>query len=338
MTGSSGLEQGYRRLLACYPRVYRREHAEEILAVLMAGAPQGQKRPRLAESADVFWSALKMRLRGPGPASENRPWADALALFSLVAPLFLLLVDILNVALPYRLRLDTRIPFFARAFGLHPEIGGLPLLSVHIFTITVGAEVVIAALVLLGLRWAALAALVGTAGYWVAAGHSIPWIPYPLQLVTTGVFIVEAAALVASPGPRRGRQLVNWRLGVMLVVVAAAVHVSTLRYDTMTFPGRLLAPRPSVATIYLAGSVVLAVAAVVLAVVWKLSPYLLLLLAAMFWPYAIQLAFVSTGGSTDLLGNPTPQHLVALYLPPLLFACWVLLTAVAPGRSRLLPS
>jgi hypothetical protein len=338
MTGSSGLEQGYRRLLACYPRVYRREHAEEILAVLMAGAPQGQKRPRLAESADVFWSALKMRLRGPGPASENRPWADALALFSLVAPLFLLLVDILNVALPYRLRLDTRIPFFARAFGLHPEIGGLPLLSVHIFTITVGAEVVIAALVLLGLRWAALAALVGTAGYWVAAGHSMPWIPYPLQLVTTGVFIVEAAALVASPGPRRGRQLVNWRLGVMLVVVAAAVHVSTLRYDTMTFPGRLLAPQPSVATIYLAGSVVLAVAAVVLAVVWKLSPYLLLLLAAMFWPYAIQLAFVSTGGSTDLLGNPTPQHLVALYLPPLLFACWVLLTAVAPGRSRLLPS
>jgi hypothetical protein len=338
MTGSSGLEQGYRRLLACYPRVYRREHAEEILAVLMAGAPQGQKRPRLAESADVFWSALKMRLRGPGPASENRPWADALALFSLVAPLFLLLVDILNVALPYRLRVDTRIPFFARAFGLHPEIGGLPLLSVHIFTITVGAEVVIAALVLLGLRWAALAALVGTAGYWVAAGHSMPWIPYPLQLVTTGVFIVEAAALVASPGPRRGRQLVNWRLGVMLVVVAAAVHVSTLRYDTMTFPGRLLAPQPSVATIYLAGSVVLAVAAVVLAVVWKLGPYLLLLLAAMFWPYAIQLAFVSTGGSTDLLGNPTPQHLVALYLPPVLFACWVLLTAVAPGRSRLLPS
>lgn len=178
----------------------------------------------------------------------------------------------------------------------------------------------------------------GTAGYWVAAGHSVPWIPYPLQLVTTGVFIVEAAALVASPGPRRGRQLVNWRLGVMLVVAAAAVHVSSLRYDTMTFPGRWLVPHPSVAAVYLAGSVVLAVAAVVLAVVWKLTPYLLLLLAAMFWPYAIQLAFVSTGGSTDLLGNPTPLHLGALYLPPVLFACWVLLTAAAPRRSRLMPS
>jgi hypothetical protein len=338
MTDSPGLERGYRRLLACYPRAFRREHAEEVLAVLMASAPQGQKRPRLAESADVFWSALKMRLRGPGPAAENRPWADALALFSLVAPLFLLLVDILNVALPYRVRLDNQIPFFVRAFGSHPEIGGLPLLNVHIFTITVGAEVVLAVLVLLGLRWAALAALVGTAGYWAAAGQSVPWIPHPLQLLTTGVFIVEAAALVASPGPRRGRQLVNWRVAVVLAVAAAAVYVSTFRYDMSTFPGRLLAPQPSVATIYLAGSVVLAVAAVVLGVVWKLSPYLLLLLAAMFWPYAIQLAFVTTGGTTDLLGNPTPRHLLALYLPPVLFACWVLLTAVVPSRSRLLPS
>jgi hypothetical protein len=338
MTDSPDLERGYRRLLACYPRAFRHQHADEVLAVLMASAPEGQKRPRLAESADVFWSALKMRLRGPEPASENRPWADALALFSLVAPLFLLLVDILNVALPYRFRLDARNGFFARAFGSHPEIGGLRLLSVHIFTITVGAEVVIAVLVLAGLRWAALAALAATALYWVAAGQSVSWIPYPLQLITTGVFIVEAAALVASPGPRRGRQLVNWRLGVVLVVTAAAVHVSTFKYDTMTFPGRLPAPQPSVATAYLAGSVVLAVAAVVLAVVWKLNPYFLLLLAAMFWPYAIQLAFVSTGGSTDLLGNPTPLHLVALYLPPVLFACGVLLTAVAPRRSRLLPS
>src|SRR6202044_869632 len=338
MTDSPGLERGYRRLLACYPRAFRREHAEEVLAVLMASAPEGQKRPRLAESADVFWSALKMRLRGPGPASESRPWADALALFSLVAPLFLLLVDILNVALPYRFQLGTRNSFFARAFGPHPEIGGLLLLSVHIFTITVGAEVLLAVLVLLGLRWAALAALVGTAGYWPAAGHSVPWIPYPLQLVTTGVFLVEAAALVASPGPRRGRQLVNWRVAVVLAVAAAAVHVSTFRYDMSTFPGRLVAWQPSAARFYLAGSVVLAVAVVVLAVVWKLTPYLLLLLAAMFWPYAIQLAFVLTGGTTDLLGNPTPQHLVALYLPPVLFACWVLLTAAVPHRSRLLPS
>jgi hypothetical protein len=121
-------------------------------------------------------------------------------------------------------------------------------------------------------------------------------------------------------------------------VTAAAVHVSTFRYDLKTLGGRLLVPPPTAATDNLAGSVLLAVSVVVLAAVWKLSPYFLLLLAAMFWPYAIQLAFVSTGGTTDLLGNPTPLHLVALYMPPVLFACGVLLTAAVPRRSRLLPS
>ena len=338
MTDSPGLEQGYRRLLACYPRAFRSEHAEEVLAVLMASAPQGQQRPRLAEAADLLRSALKMRLRGPAPASENRPRADALALFSLVAPLFLLLVDILIVALPYRARPATHFTIPIRDVGSLLQVGGLPLLNVHIFQITVGAEVVLAVLVLLGLRWAALGAMAATSVYWVAASGWIPSIPHPVQLLTTGVFLVEAAALIASPGPRRGRQLVNWRLGVVLVLTAAAVQVSTFLYDTMGFPGRFLGPRPSEAPAYLAGSVVLAVAAVALAVAWKLNPYFLVLLAAMFWPYAIQLAFVSTGGTTDLLGNPTPLHLVALYLPPVLFACGVLLTAVAPRRSRLLPS
>ena len=115
------------------------------------------------------------------------------------------------------------------------------------------------------------------------------------------------------------------------------MQVSTFHYDAMTFPGRAASP-PSAAMLYLAGSVVLAVAAVVLAAVWKLNRYLLLLLAAMLWPYAIQLAFVSTGGNTDLLGNPTPLHLGALYLPPVLLACGTLVTAIRPRRSGLLPS
>ena len=279
-----------------------------------------------------------MRLRGRAPTSENRPWADALALFSLVAPLFLLLVDILAVALPYRAQPAAQFTMPIRAVGTLLQSGGLHLLSVHIFLITAVAEVIIAVLVLLGLRWMPLAALAATAVYWGAAGQSVPWIPYPLQLLTTGAFILAAAALIASPGPRRGRQLVTWRHGVVLLVGAAAIQVSTFLYDTVGFPGRFLHPQLPAVTLYLAGSVVLAVAAVVLAAVWKLNRYLLLLLAAMLWPYAIQLAFVSTGGPTDLLGNPTPLHLTALYLPPVLFACGALVTAITPRRSRLLPS
>lgn len=63
MTSSSRLERRYRSLLALYPKAFRRDHEEEILSVLMAAAAEGQRRPRLAESADLVRSAIFMRLR-----------------------------------------------------------------------------------------------------------------------------------------------------------------------------------------------------------------------------------------------------------------------------------
>jgi len=56
------LEQGYRRLIACYPRSFRAENEEEIIAVLLATAADGQRRPSLAESADLVKGALRMRM------------------------------------------------------------------------------------------------------------------------------------------------------------------------------------------------------------------------------------------------------------------------------------
>ena len=67
MSESSELERRYRRLLAWYPRAFRRENEEEILAVLLACAQEGQRRPGLAASADLIKGAIRMRLR-PDPA------------------------------------------------------------------------------------------------------------------------------------------------------------------------------------------------------------------------------------------------------------------------------
>jgi hypothetical protein len=104
VTESAALERRYRRLLAWYPREFRREQEDEMVAVLMAGARKGQRRPGLRETADVIRSALGMRLlRALRPGRENRRWTDALALFSVVAPVFVVLVAILEVALPYHL-------------------------------------------------------------------------------------------------------------------------------------------------------------------------------------------------------------------------------------------
>ena len=62
MSDSAALERRYRQLLACYPRGFRYEHEQEILAVLMAGADEGQQRPGLGEAANLIKHALWMRL------------------------------------------------------------------------------------------------------------------------------------------------------------------------------------------------------------------------------------------------------------------------------------
>lgn len=62
MSDSADLERRYRQLLAGYPRAFRREHEQEMLAVLMAGTEDGQRRPRLDETANLIKHALWMRL------------------------------------------------------------------------------------------------------------------------------------------------------------------------------------------------------------------------------------------------------------------------------------
>jgi hypothetical protein len=87
-TDDSRLERGYRRLLALYPARYRRVHEEEMLAVLMTAAAEGQHRPGLAETADLIIGGLRVRyqaLRGGVPG-----WRRALALISAATLLGLL--------------------------------------------------------------------------------------------------------------------------------------------------------------------------------------------------------------------------------------------------------
>ena len=66
MNRPADLERRYRRLLACYPRKFRAENSEEILAVLLDCAQDGQTRPGPGATADLVKGALWMRLRPPG--------------------------------------------------------------------------------------------------------------------------------------------------------------------------------------------------------------------------------------------------------------------------------
>ena len=270
-----------------------------------------------------------MRLSPARSGPEKRDMADGLALFSLVAPLFLLAADVLQVALPYRL---PAVSFLVRVFGTHREIGGLSLLKVHFFDIGVGCEVIIAVLVLLGLRWLALLAIPASAVYFAASSWWIPWMPYPLQLLTAGVFLLEMAALLASPGPRRGRDLVNWRHALLLLLAAGAFQGFALWYAATARPIWARLPNPAVPA-YLWTGIALAVAAAALAVVFRVNRYFLLVFAAACYPYAMQLAF--SAFHTNLLGHPTPANLAVLFVPPVLFAAWIVLAAAMRLLVRL---
>ena len=84
MTDSSRLERRYRRVLACYPKAFRRESEDEILAVLLATATEGQRRVGLAESADLIMGAVRMHL---GMSRSPRPVLNAVRLMCVGAAL-----------------------------------------------------------------------------------------------------------------------------------------------------------------------------------------------------------------------------------------------------------
>src|ERR1017187_9931812 len=71
MTDADDLERGYRGWRRWYPKAFRREHEDEILAVLLAGAKEGQRRPELMECLDLLRSALWLRLC-PGVSRPDR--------------------------------------------------------------------------------------------------------------------------------------------------------------------------------------------------------------------------------------------------------------------------
>jgi hypothetical protein len=145
MTDVTHLERRYRRLLSWYPKAFRREHEDEMLVVLMAGARDGRRRPGLVDSADLIRNAIWMRVR---------PWAQrpaptlvwALRLMVLAAALELVaLATVVGTQASLRAVIIARFPHFTAA-QWQAQV------HAHILPVEIGAP--IAAVVWLGLAWA----------------------------------------------------------------------------------------------------------------------------------------------------------------------------------------
>lgn len=231
---ASGLERSYRRLLGLYPRDFRHRRGDEMVDMLMASAAPGQRRPGFLDTADIAKGALIVRLYGS--AAAMRSWRDALAAFSLIGPLLLILADVLQIAIPYRnnaLAMATdrsgRVdPVILHYWQGMPEDGGLMLLHRPDFLILAVGHLVVAMLAVAGLRRAALTALVAAASADVVIWTRLPEEPI---MLTASVFILTACALAFGPGPAAARRLVTWRHAVVFAVLAAAAQSWAFAWD-----------------------------------------------------------------------------------------------------------
>lgn len=299
---ASPLARSYRQLLACYPAWYRRIHEEEMLAVLMTGAPQGKRRPGIAEAADLLWGALRIRCQPLRPRGGESDWRDALAVVSVIAPLIIVVSVVIS---------DAQILLFTPAPLRGPLAQGLLPWALR----GLAAPLAVAALVPLALRMRRVAALAcaGLLILIVSSQHGDLVIGEASMITAIGL---QAVALAASAGPRRGLQILRWKYAV--VVITAILLACTGVISTALMPRLIL----------------LALITAVVALTSSLGRWLLLLLAIPLYPLFVFGAPPFSQGfgwgyGLDFLPFPAVAY-VACYLPP---AALAVLAVVAARRA-----
>jgi hypothetical protein len=343
-TTDSRIEKRYRRLLALYPKDHRREHAEEMVGVLLAADGDTQVRApkpvawalrfgqHTADSADLIGGALRIRgrmvlnrLRRTHWLSwtvRDQRWSDALAVVSVVAPLLLLVAALTEFRIPQAV---------ASSITGHPHWGVTATLGLADLPMAAGAPGVILLVFLRLRRLAGLGALATAIGQ-VAAGAVPAFAGYadPAVAFTVLLSCTTAVALLLSPGPDRGLALLT-RSGTALVGVGALILGGFSVGGDVWFgsgPARIDDFGGKVAGVpadLLIATVLVSVAAACLRA--PVSRRVLALLAIPVIPYAF---LWQEKLAVDLFGQPgggsaiIPSSIPLLYLPPLLLACLIL--------------
>jgi hypothetical protein len=190
------LERGYRRLIACFPKSFRSENEEEIIAVLLATAADGQRRPSLAESADLVKGALRMRM-GLSRAPQSVVTAVRLMCLGALAQLGVL-ITVLVTGDSIRAAVVDRYPEYATQ--LTRVVNFDITIDTVLLPVMIGTWLWVAWANGKGSQWGRLAAIVLAALYTLALGLNL----------SEGVAVFAPAALIASG--------VAWSIGIAAVV------------------------------------------------------------------------------------------------------------------------
>jgi hypothetical protein len=181
MTDQGHLERAYWRLLGWYPRDFRRENEQEILAVLLAGAPDGRRRPGLAESADLIRGGLWLRLRPSVPRSARTVRAAVKLMYAGAA------VSAVNLILLLALIADVKI--YHAILGHHLTAAQVGQASTPFITVaTLWALVPIAVWLWMaracgrGRNWARIVSTVLFGGATLNLTSAFSWLPPGIHL------------------------------------------------------------------------------------------------------------------------------------------------------------
>jgi hypothetical protein len=241
--------------------------------------------PSIAEAADLLWGALRIRCQ-PSRTDAEPAWRDALAVASVIVPLILALVVVVDQA-----------PVFLPGSGALAR--GFRLFALE----AMAAPLALGVVVPLALRMRRVAALTG-AGLPIVLVFGLVGHGVSVAIGEASLFLavgLQTVALAASAGPRRGLQILTRKHAVLVLV--ATLLVCTRLADIVG---------PAGATVRL---IVLTAIGAGMALTSSLGRWLLLLLAIPAWPLLLMAVPPFPGWGQHVLPS-TAAVIVAWYLPP----------------------
>ncbi|MGK5740441.1 hypothetical protein [Micromonospora sp. URMC 103] len=316
------LERRYRRLLAAYPWEHRRVYEDEMVAVLLAGARPGQRRPAAGEVRDLVGAGLRARLRVGARGFTAPAWADAAAVTGLLAVMLLL------------------------ASAATAVLGGPGRGPSAADWLRVAGWCGVCAAALSGLRWAAAGlAWAGVVAWWVlVAPRTVDEPTYVVDTLPQLLLAVVAAGALTVPAPRRRAWAVLGVRRALPLLLAPVTAAALLEINRTLSPTRdagsgsfhvlygLEAASSTTLWLYVAGFAAAGLA-VGLALV-TLPPPVRRRIAVMLLPVAVLALVIDAtlagwNYSNMHMGHPVPlapvQWAVLVLVPPVTFLAGALL-------------
>jgi hypothetical protein len=243
--------------------------------------------------------------------ADRSAFRDAVGDFALSAPLVLLIANVVVDLYRGYFVFIVRSPWLVAPHGNAGHLAA----SITVGLLAAGQLPLVIALAL-GRRRPALAILAAIAGYWVVGYQGGFHLGSPTVMFYLGFCGLEAAALLSVPLPRGA---VTWRRCAILA--SPAILVGCFWINALATPGQV------------AGIVILALlAGIGAALAWSgpRARYLVVMLAVMLYPSAIDIGLPAGRFSAALLAVPAWAALV--YVPPVVAVG----VALAGPRRRVL--